>query len=187
MDRKPPAAAALRTNSGVSGAATSGISMMRRSSIARAEGERAGSNGIGYIDRTRSTSKPEIEAAVAPQYSLSSFRVVIVALQGSNSFAALPTIASNTGCTSDGELAMIFRISAVAACCSRASARSLLGPETERRLTRVAAGTIRRLLLVVLRPFARLALRAFASLVLPPVLDGRVISAPKVKKSILSG
>jgi hypothetical protein len=38
-----------------------------------------------------------------------------------------------------------------------------------------------------LRPFAGLALRAFASLVLPPVLDGRVISAPKVKNSILSG
>ena len=51
--------------------------------------------------RTRSTSKPEIEAAVASQYSLSSFRVVIVAEQGSNSFAALLTIASNTGCTSD--------------------------------------------------------------------------------------
>ena len=32
-----------------------------------------------------------------------------------------------------------------------------------------------------------LALRAFASLVLPPVLDGRAISAPRVKKGILSG
>jgi hypothetical protein len=46
---------------------------------------------------------------------------------------------------------------------------------------------MRRLILVVLRPFAALALRAFASLVLPPVLDGRVISAPRIKKSILSG
>ena len=82
---------------------------------------------------------------------------------------------------------MTFNISAVAACCSRASFRSLLGPEAERRLTRVAAGAMRRLVLAVLRPFAGLALRAFAALVLPPVLDGRAISAPRVKKSILSG
>src|SRR6478735_9205208 len=187
IDRKPPAAAALRVNSGVSGAATSGISTIRRSSIASAEGARSRLNGIGYIERTRSTSKPEIEAAVAPQYSLSSFRIVIVAEQGSNSFAALLTIASNPGCTSDGELAMTFNISAVAACCSRASFRSLLGPETERRLTRVAAGAVRGLVLVVLRPFAGPALRAFAALVLPPVLDGRAISAPRVKKAILTG
>jgi hypothetical protein len=46
---------------------------------------------------------------------------------------------------------------------------------------------MRRLVLVVLRPFAALALRAFASLALPPVLDGRAISAPRVKKRILSG
>ena len=57
----------------------------------------------------------------------------------------LATMASNTGCTSSGELAMTFNISAVAACCSRASFRSLLGPETERRLTRVAAGAMRAL------------------------------------------
>ena len=103
------------------------------------------------------------------------------------SLSALATMASNTGCTSEGELAMTFNISAVAACCSRASFRSLLGSETERRLTRVAAGAMRGLVLVVLRPFAGLALRAFASLVLPPVLDGRAISAPRVKKGILSG
>src|SRR6266567_8792792 len=91
---------------------------------------------------------------------------------------ALIAIASNTGCTSLGELAMTFNISAVAACCSRASFRSLLGPETEPRLARVVAGAMRRLVLVVLRPFAGLALRVFASLVLPPVLDGRVIIRP---------
>ena len=96
-------------------------------------------------------------------------------------------MASNTGCTSDGEEAITFNISAVAACCSRASLRSLLGPETERRLSRVAAGAMGRLVLVVLRPFAALALRAFASLFLPPILDGRVISAPSVEKGILSG
>ena len=63
----------------------------------------------------------------------------------------------------------------------------LLGSEIERRLTRVAAGAMRRLVLVVLRPFAEPALRAFAALVLPPVLDGRAISAPRVRKGILSG
>ena len=82
---------------------------------------------------------------------------------------------------------MTFNISAVAACCSRASFRSLRGSEIERRLTRVAAGAMRGLVLVVLRPFAEPALRAFAALVLPPVLDGRAISAPGVRKGILSG
>ena len=78
------------------------------------------------------------------------------------SLSALATMASNTGCTSSGELAITFNISAVAACCSRASFRSLLGSEIERRLTRVAAGAMRGLVLVVLRPFAGPALRAFA-------------------------
>ena len=75
----------------------------------------------------------------------------------------------------EGEEAMTFNISAVAACCSRASFRSLLGPDSERRLARVAVGAMRRLFLVVLRPFAGLALLVFA---LPPVFDGRAISAP---------
>src|SRR3954469_19821838 len=100
---------------------------------------------------------------------------------------ALVAIASNTGCTSDGELAMTFNISAVAACCARASFRSLLGSEIERRLTRVAVGGTRSLVLVVLPPFAALALRAFDALVLPPVLDSRAISAPRVEEGILSG
>ena len=78
-------------------------------------------------------------------------------------------------------------ISAVAACCWRASLRSLAAVETERRLTRLAAGAIRRLVLVVLRPFAGLARLAFALRVLPPVLDGRLMAAPQVKKSILAG
>src|SRR6185436_19175236 len=95
---------------------------------------------------------------------------------------ALEAIASNTGCTSDGELAMTFNISAVAACCSRASFSSLLGSEIERRLTRAAAGAMGRLVLVFLRSFAGLALLAFALLVLPPVLDGRAISAPRVRR-----
>src|ERR1700722_1349726 len=100
---------------------------------------------------------------------------------------ALDAIASNTGCTPDGELAMIFSISAAAACCSRASFRSLLGPETERRLARAAPGATRRLVLVVFRPCAGLALRAFALLVLPPVLDGRAISVPRGQEEHLIG
>src|SRR4051794_33145862 len=100
---------------------------------------------------------------------------------------ALVAIASKTGCRSDGELAMTFNISAVAACCSRASLSSLFGAETERGLTSVATGVIRPLVFMELRPFARLALRAFASLVLPPVLDGRVISGPKGQGEHLIG
>jgi hypothetical protein len=52
---------------------------------------------------------------------LSSFTVVINAVLGAKSVAALFTIASNTGCTSDGEEAMTFRISAVAVWRSSAS------------------------------------------------------------------
>src|SRR5436305_11636029 len=100
---------------------------------------------------------------------------------------ALAAIASNTGCTSDGELAMIFSISAVAACCSRASFRSWLGVAAKGCVAGVAAGAMRCLVLLTFRPFAGLALRAFAWPALPPVVDGRAISAPEVKKHILSG
>src|SRR3954471_23959022 len=96
-------------------------------------------------------------------------------------------MASNTGCTSSGELAMTFNISAVAACCSRASFRSLLGSEIERRLAgREATGAMRGLVLT-LRSFAKLDFRVFAALLLPPLFDGRAIAAPTVKKRILSG
>jgi len=44
---------------------------------------------------------------------------------------ALAAIASNAGCTSSGELAITLRISAAAACCSRASFNSLPRPETD--------------------------------------------------------
>src|SRR3954452_17283161 len=100
---------------------------------------------------------------------------------------ALSTMASNTGCTSDGDLAMTFNISAVAACCSRASFRSLLGSETGPLLARLAAGAMRGLVLFVLRPFSGPALRAFASLVLLPFLDARAITAPKDKEAYLNG
>src|SRR5258707_241222 len=88
-------------------------------------------------------------------------------------------MASNTGCTSDGELAITFNISAVAACCARASVRSLLGREVDRRLT-LGVDAMRRL--VTLRPFAR----PFATLVLPP-LDARAISVPEVQQGHLIG
>src|SRR3954469_8468703 len=61
----------------------------------------------------------------------------------------------------------------------RASFRSLPGSETERRLSRLAVGGMRRLALAVLPPSAGLASRAFASLFLLPVLDGRAISVPR--------
>src|SRR5437868_3564772 len=94
-------------------------------------------------------------------------------------------MAWNTGCTSDRELAMTFNISAVAACCARASFRSWPAAETG-RLTRVAGAT-RRLVPADLRRFAGLALRPFALPVLPPVLDGRAICAPEVETRILAG
>src|SRR5437868_11338263 len=98
---------------------------------------------------------------------------------------ALAAMASNTGCTSEGELAITFNISAVAACCSRAILRSLAASEPE-RLTRGAAGATRRFVLAALR-FAGLALRPFALPVLPPVRDGRLMCAPRVETRILSG
>ena len=54
---------------------------------------------------------------------------------------ALVAIASNTGRTSDGELAMTFNISAVAVCRSSASSRSRLS-----RATSVPSGAVRDLL-----------------------------------------
>jgi len=49
---------------------------------------------------------------------------------------------------------------------------------------RLQRGAMRRLVLAGLRPFTEPALRVFATLVLPPVLDGRAISAPKGRKSL---
>jgi integrase len=54
-------------------------------------------------------------------------------------------------------------------------------------LTRPAVGALRRFVLVVSWPFAGLDLRVFASLVLPPVLDGRAISVPKGQEGHLIG
>src|SRR5215469_5032930 len=51
----------------------------------------------------------------------------------------------------------------------------------------MAVGAMWRLVLPVLRSFGELALRVFAALVLPLVLDGRAISSPRVNKAILSG
>src|SRR3954451_21649741 len=108
-------------------------------------------------------------------------------MRAPQSCTARSTMTSNTGCTFDGELAMTFNISAEAACCSRASFRSLLRSEAERRLNGVPAAAIRCFALLASRPFGGLSLRDFRSLVLPPVFDGRAISAPEVKKYILSG
>src|SRR5215471_5816923 len=100
---------------------------------------------------------------------------VTTAVWAANKRFALWAIASNTGCTSPGELAMTFNISAVAACCSRASFNSLPRVESEERFGRMAVGAMRRLVLPGLRPFGELALRVFVALVLPPVFDGRAI------------
>src|ERR1041385_4762581 len=111
---------------------------------------------------------------------------ITVAQKPPVSLFALAAMASNTGCTSDGELAITFNIAAVAACCSRAALRSLAASETG-RLTRVAAGATRRRVLAALRRLSGLAVRPFALPVLPPGLDGRLICAPRVETRILSG
>ena len=170
---------------GLGSACASEILIADRSKMQR-PANTAASGRIGYWFR-RNCSVSGRAPRAAPKCSSSPSNRVTKTDHASSRLIARSATASSTGCTSRGELAMTFNISAVAACCSRASFRSLLGSETERRLTRVAAGAMRRLVLAVLRPFAGLALRAFASLVLPPVLDGRAISAPRVKKGILSG
>src|SRR5262249_2262029 len=78
--------------------------------------------------------------------------------------------------------AITCRISSVAACCSRASFSSLPGAGTDECFDRMAAGAMRRLVLPDLRPFGEPAVRPFAALVLPPVLDGRAISAPRSRR-----
>jgi hypothetical protein len=93
---------------------------------------------------------------------------------------------SNTGCTSDGELAITFNISAVAACCSRASFNSLF--EAVERLDRVADIAGRLVLAGALRPLAERSLRFVAALLfLLPFFDDRAISALRGQVAILAG
>src|SRR6516164_9953750 len=86
---------------------------------------------------------------------------------------------SNTGRTSAGDRLITRRISAVAACCSRASFNSLPRLETDERFDRLAVGAMRPLVLAGLRPVAELALRALTLPALPPVLESRAISVPR--------
>jgi hypothetical protein len=83
--------------------------------------------------------------------------------------------ASNTGLTSDDDLAISFRISAVAACCSRARFNSSLKGEVVRRFERTAACMALRFVLSGFWTFANPALRPLAAIVLPLILDGRAI------------
>ena|SRR6516225_5436223 len=107
--------------------------------------------------------------------------------------AALATMALNTGCTSPGELAMTFNISAVTARCSQASFSSSPKPGALERFEPTTVGAALRLVLPGVRPVAERALRVFAALALPPVLDDRAISAPKgqygqlIKPNLYSG
>lgn len=71
---------------------------------------------------------------------------------------------------------MTFNISAVAACCSRASFSAVSEPLE--RFDRVGEPT-ERLVLARIWPFAALALRFGAAFALPPGFDDRAISAPK--------
>src|SRR6202000_696560 len=85
---------------------------------------------------------------------------------------------SNTGVRSPSEELMTLRISAVAACCWRASFSSLVSAASDRPLRGFAAGATRRAVLALLplelaRAFARPSLRALALLV-----ERFAISAP---------
>ena len=107
--------------------------------------------------------------------------------------AALWAIASNTGCTSEGELAITFRMSAVAVCCSSARSSSVVRRSscTCRSATkgagwRVMDDAIPRLVLADLCPFCALVLRALALVAFLPIFSTRTISAPGSKAGILS-
>ena len=73
----------------------------------------------------RAQSGPELVAGDATNWSSRSPDRTRRPRESPNSRIALPTIASNTGCTSVGELLMTLRISAVAVCRSSASLVSL--------------------------------------------------------------
>jgi len=77
---------------------------------------------------------------------------------------------------------MTFRMSVVAACCSRASFNC--SSEDLERFNWIAGAT-GRLVLDELRRFAELFFRVLAALTLPPVLDDRAISAPKSQQGHL--
>ena len=93
---------------------------------------------------------------------------------------ALVAIASNTGRTSDGELAMTFNISAVAVCRSSASSRSRLS-----RATDASSGAVRDLLeRAAFGAFGRSGAVAFRRLALGGLC--RFIAPPRLKKGIVS-
>ena len=147
------------------------------------------SSPIGRGKLARTTSSPAgLTVVVAARWTKSSTNRYTPAEKPPISRAALTTMASKTGCTSPGELAMTFNISAVAACCSRASCNSLARAETIERFDRAGVVAVRRLVLAGLRVFAELTLRVFRPLLLPPVLDGRAILTPRgFNITILSG
>ena len=81
------------------------------------------SSANGGIVRSSATSLPG-PVANAARSIRSPFTSRSVTPTPWNRWTPLLTIASNTGCTSVGELLMTFRISAVAVCCSSASVSS---------------------------------------------------------------
>ena len=96
----------------------------------------AASGRIGYWFR-RNCSVSGRAPRAAPKCNSSPSKLVTKTDHASGRLIVRSATASSTGCTSSGEPAMTFNISAVASCCLRASFRSLLGSEIERRLTRV--------------------------------------------------
>jgi hypothetical protein len=80
-------------------------------------------SGLGK-DALRVSSAVGLVGVKADRYTRSSTTLNTVVERPPINLLALAAMASKTGCTSDGELAMILRISAVAIRCSSASSRS---------------------------------------------------------------
>src|SRR4051794_5201549 len=105
----------------------------------------------------------------------------IIPVSASHNRTADLTNASSTPCKSKVDWLIVFRISAVAVCCSRDSFSSSF--EAAERFNREADPIARFVVAGLVRTFAELGLRVVAALVLlPPVFDGRAISAPRVNK-----
>src|SRR6516162_10946220 len=137
--------------------------------------------GVLEIVRRHASARSESRAATAAASILSPYLSARLMSASGKSFRTLCTMASNTGCVSLGELLMIFRISAVAACCSKASFNSRLRRATffsslaEEKLFRCGVfDTLRRLGGDGLR-------RRFLGASSPPALERRLIASPEAQ------
>src|ERR1700733_14552398 len=105
--------------------------------------------------------------------------------EASHSRIAFSSMASNTGLRSPADTLRTCSTSEVSLCRSRALFNSLIKSKTVSRLRRVVGGATPRWVLVVLRPFAWLALRASALFALPPVERRAIISSRRSERHLI--